>query len=148
MASIYAWDVDGPSRKPFGGSADLTMPNLAGYSSSTQVWTPWPNVSRSFLYLRGFQTRGGVALASPFGTTDDNTVLRHQLILYMGRISPCRACRSMGLPSRTAEASSVSRRPLMVVCMCLPNASPESVKVMIQLGSISSGQGTSFAASW
>lgn len=28
-------------------------------------------------------------------TAGDNTVLGHQLILYMGRISSCRACRSM-----------------------------------------------------
>jgi hypothetical protein len=71
-----------------GRAAHLSHPSLASMADCFS----------SLLYLRGFQTRGGVALASPFGTADDNAVRGHQLTFCMGRISTCRACRTMNSP--------------------------------------------------
>lgn len=53
-------------------------------------------------------------------TAGDNTVLGHQLILYMGRISPCRACRSMSpaLEQRRGLPGEPSAGHDCVPCVC------------------------------
>lgn len=113
------------TRNLFGrGSADLTLARLGWLFLPDPRWRPWPTVCRSFLYLRGCQTRRAVALASPSGAAEH------------GMITLCRACRSVE-PCFLRMERGLQREPNAVgdcvPCVC-PTPTPSLSRGRSSLG--------------